>query len=273
MTPQEIQQALTQIGIVLAKLKVIIAGLLIAGSVATPLPPIQSEELTLGGVGDIQVSTFQETAKEYKIEKLSNLPEGGMNRTLVNKTKPEITLEKWNGEVSLKIAYNDITAPATKISKLGAIGGAETIEYKNTKQELHAYPLPAGEGMEDGGFEIEVVLNEKPTTNVFEFQLSGWEDLDFWYQPKMSQERINRGAFQPENVVGSYAVYHKTKANHRVGDVNFATGKFFHWYRPRVVDANGYWVWIELSYDEKFGIMSNIIPQSFLDTATYPIKF
>lgn len=97
-----------------------------------------------------------------------------------------------------------------------------TIDEGRTDME---YPLPAGEGMEDGGFEIEIVLDEAPARNVFEFDIEGADELDFFYQPPLTDEEVADGAVRPENVVGSYAVYHKSKANYRVGDTNYATGK------------------------------------------------
>jgi hypothetical protein len=98
---------------------------------------------------------------------------------------------------------------------------------------MHAYPLPAKEDMEDGGSEIEIYLAERPPTNGFRFAIEGAEDLDFFYQREFSAEEIAEGAVWPENVIGSYVVYHKTKANHRVGDTNYATGKAYHIYRSK----------------------------------------
>jgi hypothetical protein len=82
--------------------------------------------------------------------------------------------------------------------------------------------------MEDGGFEIEIYPAERPSTNAFRFAIEGAEDLDFFYQLELSAEESAEGAVRPENVIGSYAVYYKTKANHRVGDTNYATGKAYH---------------------------------------------
>ena len=58
-----------------------------------------------------------------------------------------------------------------------------------------------------------------------------------------------------------------------MGETNYTTGKFIHWYRPQAKDANGNWTWVELSYDEKVGVMHYTIPQQFLDTAQFPVKF
>jgi hypothetical protein len=74
----------------------------------------------------------------------------------------------------------------------------------------------------------------------------------------------------PADVNGSYAVYHKTKRNHIIGQTNYMTGKFGHIYCPRFMDANGYFVWGELNI--KDGIYTITIPQLFLDKAVYPVK-
>jgi hypothetical protein len=90
----------------------------------------------------------------------------------------------------------------------------------------------AEEGMEDDGFEFETTLREK--SNVFAFPIEDAQDLDFFDQPKLSPKEIAEGTVRPENVIGSSAVYPKTKTNHRVGDTLYATGKAFHIYRPKV---------------------------------------
>src|SRR3990167_3405653 len=216
----------------LLTLKGLLTTLLIAGTMTAPLP---QGDLILGGV--VELSPYIETAREFRNEKLSSILSAGLNRTIISKDKPEIRLEKWNGEIGLTIAYND---PEIINAKGNAnLLNPSKVEWKGAKQELHAYPLPVGEGMEDGGFEIEVVLKEKPATNKFDFQLSGYQDLDFFYQPALTQQEIDEGASRPENVIGSYAVYHKTKANHQMGSINYATGKAFHIYRPKAIDANG----------------------------------
>ena len=71
-------------------------------------------------------------------------------------------------------------------------------------------------------------------------------------------------------MIGSYAVYHKTKANHRVGSTNYATGKAYHIYRPKALDANGVEQWAEIFYEN--GILSVTVPQKFLDDAVYPVR-
>jgi hypothetical protein len=89
--------------------------------------------------------------------------------------------------------------------------------------------------LEDGGFEIEIIFWEKPKSNVCAFPIEDAQDLNFFDQPKPSAEEIPEGTVWPESVIGSYAVYHKTKVNHRVGDTIYATGKACHIYRPNEV--------------------------------------
>jgi hypothetical protein len=88
------------------------------------------------------------------------------------------------------------------------------------------------EGLEDGGFEIEIIRWEKPKSNVFAFPIEDAQDLDFFDQPKPSAEEIPEGTVRPESVTGSYAVNHKTKVDHPVGDTIYAPGKARHIYRP-----------------------------------------
>jgi hypothetical protein len=102
----------------------------------------------------------------------------------------------------------------------------------------------------------------------FEIETSG---LDFFYQPELTAEEIAQGSFRPENVVGSYAVYHQTKGG--INDINgkeYKVGKAFHIYRPHIIDATGAETWGNLHIEN--GIYSVEIPQDFLDKAVYPIK-
>lgn len=105
--------------------------------------------------------------------------------------------------------------------------------------------------------------------------------------------------FRPENVVGSYAVYYKDNKSGdftQMGGKNYKAGKAFHIYRPKIWDANGKEVYGSLSVilnnsegspvnagSKESGTSPEIlrsaqndklvvtIPQSFLDSATYPI--
>lgn len=226
------------------------------------------------------IPVTMDVGSAYEISKTDGAK--GVSKTDFSKTEPAVTFSKWNGESTLKITYTGLTASSTK-----AADG--TIKYVSGSQELHAYPLQEKAGMEDGGTEIEVVLNSAPSSNVFTFQLQNYEDLDFKYQAPLNlandpswpeafsctatdcfDKNGKATLHRDDNVVGSYAVYHKTKKDYRVGAVNYEAGKALHIYRPQAVDNNGQKVWCDLNISVPF--LTVTCPQSFLDTAAYPVK-
>jgi len=157
-------------------------------------------------------------------------------------------------------------------------------------------------------FELEVLLLEKPKKNKVEFTVET-KGLKFYYQPELTQKEKDDGAFRPENVVGSYAVYHESKTNNiiypfdksgytldelnekvlseelvakinkKTSEVEYYTqgkkyrvGKAFHIYRPKIVDSAGTEVWGDLIVDTNKKVLTVEIPQEFLDNAVYPVR-
>ena len=170
--------------------------------------------------------------------------------------KPKFTLYRWGEEESLTIEYSEAVFDKCEI---------EDDKYKAEGEELELEAYGLGDE-----FKMEIILHEKPESNVLVFNLTNWENFNFWYQGMLDVEDLARGAIRPDNVIGSYAVYHKTKSNHAVGGTNYMTGKAFHIYRPKFIDDNGAWVWADLNITG--GVYTVTIPQAFLDTAVYPIK-
>lgn len=126
----------------------------------------------------------------------------------------------------------------------------------------------------EGGFKVDILLNEKPDTNVFCYYIEGWEDYNFSYQGPLTAEEIAEGAERPEDIVGSFAVYHKTLKNHRIGGENYATGKFGHIPYPYVWEVNNKEATKERAEDFTFskGNLCVTARQEFLDKATYPVQ-
>jgi len=121
----------------------------------------------------------------------------------------------------------------------------------------------------DEGYEFEVILTEKPVSNKVRFTINH-KELNFYYQPELTQEEIDEGAVRPDEVVGSYAVYHKSKGGmNRADGMEYKAGKAFHIYRPYAQDANGMGVWCDLKITG--GYLNITIPQDFLDQAAYPV--
>ena len=121
--------------------------------------------------------------------------------------------------------------------------------------------------------EIDIVVDSKPLSNVFTYDIQT-KGLSFHYQPELTQEEIAEGGiYRPDNIVGSYAVYHSSKANNykysNGTEKNYKTGKAFHIYRPKAYDVKGEWRWCDLYIDNDKLVVT--VPQDFLDTAKYPV--
>jgi len=216
----------------------------------------------------------------YRVErKTSNVVEIGDVKQ--SNFYPQVKFLRWDNECNFSIRLKeDIEGGSHKI-----INDKICWSSKNKKLEVNLYDLPVSptEGgeiccTEEGGFELETILYEKPDSNILEYTIES-KELDFFYQPPLTQEEIDEGCFAPENVIGSYAVYHKTKKDNysRIGGKNYKTGKIAHIYRPYAIDSENKRVWCELNIDEKrFGrgqqlVLTISIPQDFLNTAIYPI--
>lgn len=177
--------------------------------------------------------------------------------------KPHLKLNRWDGECFIKVGL-----PVTEKS-LPIIDGNKII-WEGRDKHILIYPF-ASKQFELGAYEYEVILDKKPKSNkiVLDIQSQG---LKFLYQPLLTQQEIEDGDTQPENIAGSYAVYHTTKRDHILGQTNYGCGKAFHIPRPKIFDSRGDWVWGELYYDEANGLLITLIPQEFLEYAYYPIR-
>ncbi len=195
--------------------------------------------------------------------------------------EPSLTFSRWNGEAKFKIKP-DISSVAKKDKKLELDG--EKIKYKAGKIDYVFYDKP--DASEDGGFEWEIVLNEKPTSNTF-FTAIESEGVEFYKQKPLNEEQQEEGttctatecvdaegritASRPENVVDSIAVYSDGKAGNyeKMGGMNYMAGKIGQIYRIKAIDANGDWTWCDQNISG--GIWTKTCPQSFLDSAAYPV--
>lgn len=176
-----------------------------------------------------------------------------------DKFLPQVKMMRWDNEVNLSIR-----AVVDENAEVEIKDGV--VKHISANYEVHQYEKP--DVSEDGGYEFEWVLKEKPKSNVLEATIQT-KGLDFFYQPELTQAEKDEGAERPENVIGSYAVYHSTKSNYKIGDKNYKAGKAFHIYRPKIIDAKGDWTWGEMNIDN--GILSVTIPEKWLDSAVYPV--
>ena len=179
--------------------------------------------------------------------------------------KPYLKLNRWDGECFIKVGLS-VTEKSLPIIE------GDKIIWEGRNRHILMYPFLPSEQFELGAYEYEVVLNKKPKTNKFALNIQN-QGLKFFYQPALTPPEIEGGCFRPDNIVGSYAVYHATKGgmvDSRGKD--YKTGIAFHIPRPKIFDARGDWVWGELYYDEIKGLLITTIPQEFLEYAHYPIS-
>ena len=254
--------------------------LIIFGSaiLAAPLLPPQIPDIALEKIQDKYEAS--DIKNEYRLEKtafiLDAIDENAIQAEVGNKNsdsfEPSLTLRKWDNETNFKVKYKH--SEKEKDQKVDIEN--KKIKWKGEKTEVHYYDIKKGELLHDkvlehDVFEVEVILLEKPDTNIVSFDIETAR-LSFYYQPELTQEEKDEGAERPENVIGSYAVYHESKQGDysQMGLKNYRAGKAFHIYRPKIIDSAGTEVWGELNITDN--LLTVEIPQEFLNNAVYPVR-
>jgi hypothetical protein len=158
---------------------------------------------------------------------------------------PSWELKRWGRDT---LRFNPLSG-----DKYTLRGNGGTLVYRGERQN-HRFTILDGER-----FEYDVILKREPESRTLYFEISGWEEFDFFRQPD---------AFGPELLRGSYAVYKKefviSGPRYNVG-----TGKICHIHRPLVWDAQGKKVWGDIRVDK--GILTLSIPEGWLAGAKYPV--
>ncbi len=176
-----------------------------------------------------------------------------------NDFKPRAKMNRWGGECFIDVSY-----PTSK-SK-AAIHADNKVKWQDDDVDVVMYPTS------EDDFEFEVILKSRPATNFILLDIDS-QGLDFFYQAKLTLAELAEGFQQrPDNIIGSYAVYHKTKRKffQTVDDgAKYKCGKAFHIYRPELIDANGDRMWAEMNIT---GAQLRItMDDAWLDSAVYPV--
>ena len=221
----------------------------------------------------VQDNTFFQTAKE-NIKDRIKVEIGDSKQT---DFYPQVKHCRWDNEVNVSYRLVDSEKDSPQI-----ITENGRIKYIKNRIEAHFYDLLESNEHPEGGYEFEVILKEKPKTNVVRFTLVD-KGVEYFYQPELEDYEVQEMAerenitlleakrkCRPENVVGSYAVYTKESKTNYAGGKEYKCGKVGHIFRPKIVDANGTEVWGDLHIEN--GILSVTIPQKFLDEAVYPVR-
>ncbi|MCK5493434.1 MAG: hypothetical protein KAJ14_10030, partial [Candidatus Omnitrophica bacterium] len=203
--------------------------------------------------------------------------------------KPHVKLKRWGEECYFSVEFQEEHIPrknktvGKKTDKVEwdspQIGsrfykkGRREIIKQNAAKKGSTFVLN-----ENGGLEFELVLKEKSASNIFSFPIKS-KGLKFYYQGQLTQAEIDEGVVRPDEVVGSYAVYHDSKK-----DGKYGTGKAFHIYRPKIIDNNGDWIWGEMeivvahsaegigqSVEEGRWELIITVDKDWLENAVYPV--
>lgn len=170
--------------------------------------------------------------------------------------KPQVKFMKWNNEANFSVRGEE------KVNSRVEAEGGKT-KYICSEYEIHMYDKP--DAAEEGGFEFEWILPTRPKSNRLTATLE-YKNVDFFYQPELTEEEKRLGSSQPENTIGSYAVYH----SYRKGG-EYKTGKLAHIYRPKAIDAVGNESWCILNINKNSKKLTVDVPKEFLDSAEYPV--
>jgi len=188
---------------------------------------------------------------------------------------PQINIQKQEGHFVFRPKNKPIYS---------CIQDGEKTKFINSKIEYHYENIEKammnGRELEEGLTKETIIIKEKPDSNKLEFEIET-QNLKFSYQGPLNKQPNCKHTPQctathcicppgiknrPENVVGSYAVFYMDDSQ-----LKGRTGKAFHLYRPDIIDSDNKKSWCDLDIDVSKGNLTVIIPQSFLDTAKYPV--
>lgn len=183
---------------------------------------------------------------------------------------PQVKWMRWDNEANLSLRLQHGGG------NLDVTTSGETITFSAGMVSASFYPVA-----DNSGFEFDITLKSKPPTNTITFSLQH-KGLEFFFQPTLANVDPDGSSWQPSpsgkgilrrpaKVNNSWAIYYKNcPANICDGKI-YATGKFGHIFRPQLVDAIGNKAWGEIAIDAQAGTLTATIPQSFLNSAVYPI--
>ena len=158
------------------------------------------------------------------------------NENNADACEPHVKASKWDGEawfsLSLRLPGNIVFQDDERCTN-------GLIELLSPVLDYRTYVL------NDGVMEIDILLKAKPIQGLtLRYDVQKSDNVDFHYQDAPTQQEIDDfGASTPENVIGSYAIYHKTESNFK-----YRTGKVGHLYSWIAIDANDDHVNLPLQY-------------------------
>jgi len=243
----------------------------------------------------IDESTIKEKYK-FKNDKLVLEKKGDRPEILIGDgLEPGLEFKKWDTNFKLKPRSKKIKSLSTKDKEITYDDGESKYRFYDLDDKKAKANVDTLERADldtivfgaadpeidlDDAYEFEIELSKAPQDGIVEMDIET-ENLKFLYQDALNIEMASTTCTptlcgevsRPENVVGSYAVYHETKEGDltKLGGENYKAGKVFHIYRPKLIDANGDWIWGELYVDTALGILRITGDTSWYSKAAYPV--
>ena len=170
------------------------------------------------------------------------------------------TLNKWNREASVEAVLGMVEADTHTFSE-------NKVEVEDSLKKVRVFPIDVHGG--DGGLRFEVVDKVKSPPYIQKIPIV-CKNTRWSKQLPLTQEEIDAGHIRPENVVNSFSVYHASKKNNQ-----YMTGKMFHFYRVKVIDAEGNWAWCDTDVDRYLDptMFTITAPTEFMENAVYPVTW
>ncbi len=213
-----------------------------------------------------------EVLKMYGYEKQANrhrkYPMVEIGDSTATKIPQEFKLSGWSDEVWFKIGLesNQLSLGQPTKSK-GKRGGKDSVKVEGAG--FH-HAMFINEDM----FEWSIVLEQEQTGHSFTFPFSS-NGLTFYWQDTLTDEEVAEGAFRPDSVIHSYAVYHSTRRNNYNktdgSTEEYTTGKFDHIYRLQAWDSGNDTVWGMINIDTLAGEITLSVDSAWRVNATNPV--
>lgn len=241
--------------------KIVIACLLFCGSVFAQKGVKKSDSEVLKMYG------YEKNVNRHR--KYPNVQIG--DSTVPGKAKARISFKGWDDEVGFEIdlgGSSQLTIPNNYTKNKGQKNGQDSVQIIGNNH-YHAMFVTA-----DNRFEWSVVLEQEPPVSSVTFPFTS-NGLSFYWQDTLTDEEVTEGAFRPDSVIYSYAVYHSTKANNYNktdgSTEEYGTGKYGHSYRPKAWDNLNDTVWISLLIDTIANELTVSWDSAWMANATYPV--
>ena len=194
---------------------------------------------------------------------------------------PQLKILAFDNEINFSIRLKTVeTGTDSK-------DAAEKITWSGAKTGAEFYDVAADPGHPAGAIEFNIILKEKPASRFIEFTTEK-KDVELFYQGPLTDligvdgivtatetegkdKDGNIFIRRPENVVYSYAIYHRRPPANVVGGKEYRAGKIGHIYRPLITDSTGKKTYGILINDDVNNMLKIEIPEDFYNSAIYPV--